>query len=57
MTITQKSKDNHRFGVSQALQGHSLAGISNISPEDWKKADLGAIKFKIFLEIKGVDLV
>jgi len=53
----QNSKDNHRFPVSQALQWHILAGFSNIGPEAWMKADLGAIKLKIFLELGVSDVV
>jgi len=53
----QNSKENHRFPVSQDLQWHSLAGFSNIGPEAWRKADLGAIKLKIFLEMKASVLV
>jgi len=51
------SKDNHRFPVSQDIQWHSLAGFSNIGPEAWMKTDLGAIKWKIFLEMKASGLV
>jgi len=47
----------HRFPVSQDLQWHSLAGFSNISPEAWRKADLGAIKLKILLEVKAANVV
>ena len=57
MTIMQNSKDNHRFPVSQDLQGHNLAGFSNIGPEARRKADLGAIKSKILLEMKASVLV
>jgi len=57
MGIIQNSKDNHRFQVRQDLQWHSLAGFSNISPEAWRKADLGAIEVKIFLEAKAFVLV
>ena len=57
MAINQNSKDNHRFSVSQALQWHSLAGFSKIGSEAWRKADLGAIKSKIFLEVKASGLV
>jgi len=53
----QNLKDNYRFPVSQALQGHNLAGFSNIGSEAWRKADLGAIKLKIFLEMKASVLV
>jgi len=53
----QKSKDNHRFPVSQGLQWHSLAGFSKIGSEAWRKADLGAIKWKILLELKASVLV
>jgi len=57
MTIMQNSKDDHRFPESQDLQGHNLAGFSNIGPEFWRKAHLGAIKSKILLELKASVLV
>jgi len=33
------------------------AGFSSIGLEAWRKADLGAIKSKIFLEVKASGLV
>jgi len=56
-TIIKNSKGNRRFAVSQDLQRHSLAGFSNIGLEVWRKTDLGAIKWKIFLEMKASVLV